>query len=174
MILAVALSAFTLLGVPQDGNGDPRRATLEAYYVKQSKGACDGGREDLGIDFESLEFIDVDGDGVEEAIVNGSSCVSGSGGPDIHEVLKLNLDGTISDLTPIEGRRFGDSFHGRPIFDSLACPCNYDVSFNGGILYYTYRDSSGRPDPLVLKFRWSVSRFQLYEVVKNGPRPPEA
>jgi hypothetical protein len=46
-------------------------------------------------------YGDLDGDGQEEAVVEGFSCLSGNGGADFRGVLKLMADGKLSFL-PIE------------------------------------------------------------------------
>jgi len=150
-------------------NQETRKAVLEAYYQKTFKLSCQGTpRENEPVYLESVQYCDVDGDGIEEAIVTGSSCVSGTGGPDIHDVLKLNTDGTVSNITPREASRSGDTFNGLPISDHLVGNRNYDISFKKGLLYYIFRDASKRPEPLVLKFKWAKGQFRLIEVIKNG------
>ena len=43
-------------------------------------------------------YHDFDGDGRDEALVTGSSCNTGTAGPDIHSVFKLNPDGALTEL----------------------------------------------------------------------------
>ena len=43
------------------------------------KEGCANSRRDL-IDVESLDYADLDGDGQEEAVYQGFTCMSGSGG----------------------------------------------------------------------------------------------
>jgi hypothetical protein len=145
-------------------------AKLNAYYAKRFAGGCTGERAKEPVCIESVQFCDVDGDGLEEAIVNGSSCVSGTGGPDIHQVLKFKADGTIINISPPEQKSMGapDTFNGQPIFDCLIGGINHDISFKNGILYRIYRDSSGKPEPLILQFKWINGKFKLINVIKNG------
>ena len=169
MNVLLIISFCSVLGYAEPGAEDSRKATLVSYYAK--KHGCENfgpnGDQNL-VDLHSIQYCDIDGDGVDEAIVNGSDCGSGTGGPTIHDVLKLSRSGKIIDITPEEGRRSSDTFHGQPIFDTLVCSCNYDVSYRNGLLYYTYRDTSGKLEPLILKFRWVNGKFKLIEVVKNG------
>ena len=166
--IVILASSIALAGDLQD----KRRAALESYYAKIYEPGCEGTtRANDPFDLESIQYCDVDGDGIEDAIIKGSSCGSGTGGPDIHDVLKFNANGTITDITPVEGSRSGDTFNGQPIYDTLIGNVNFDIAFRNGVLLYIFYDASGRPEPLVLKFKWANGRFKLIEVVKNGVAP---
>src|SRR6202040_1211069 len=61
-------------------------------------------------------YGDLDGDGQEEAVVEGWSCLSGNGGADFRGVLKLMPDGKLSVL-PIEA--MPKRFKGRDTYADL-------------------------------------------------------
>jgi hypothetical protein len=169
MSAPLAFLLLSVLGFTQPSNEDHRKVLLESFYAK--KCGCDDQRltrDQCPIDLASIQYCDVDGDGVEEAIVNGSDCASGTGGPNIHDVLRFGANGKVIVITPVEATRSRDTFNGQPIFDTIVGSCNCDVSYQDGMLYYVYRDSSGKPKPLILKFKWLHGRFQLVEVIKNG------
>ncbi|HEY4496802.1 MAG TPA: type II secretion system protein [Candidatus Paceibacterota bacterium] len=45
------------------------------------------------VDIDSIEYSDLTNDGIPEAIVRASSCLSGTAGPDINNVYKLSISG---------------------------------------------------------------------------------
>jgi hypothetical protein len=62
------------------------------------------------------DYADLDGDGQEEVIYEGFTCMSGTGGMDFFGVVKLMQDGKLVDMPikPHEGR-----FQGRDVYDRL-------------------------------------------------------
>lgn len=76
--------------------------------------AADNGRDLL--DVENPDYADLDGDGQEEAIYEGFTCMSDTGGMDFFGAVKLMQDGKLVDMPikPHEGR-----FKGRDVYDRL-------------------------------------------------------
>ena len=116
-----------------------------------------------GVDIDNLEYFDFVGDGSEEAVVLASTCATGTAGPDVHAVVRRQPDGSLVDLNvPEPTDKQYSSLFGR-IF--------YELNVQNGLLVETYHDESGRPDPLVIKCRWSAHdhEFQIVET-KAPPR----
>jgi hypothetical protein len=106
---------------------------------------------------DSLEYFDFTGDGIDEAVLVASTCVTGTAGPDIHAVFTRQPDGSLAELkihAPTEN--LGDLL-GR-VF--------YDLNVKDGLLVQTFHDTSGREKPLVIKFRWNgrEKEFQAVDV----------
>ncbi len=91
--------------------------------------------------FENLDYADLDGDGQEEAIYEGFTCMSGSGGMDFFGVVKLMRDGKLVDM-PIQPHE-GD-FKGRDVYDGLRGHMSLLVQ-NGNLVevYPVYKDEKG-------------------------------
>jgi uncharacterized protein YecT (DUF1311 family) len=99
----------------------------------------------------SLSYYDFDGDGNEEAIFVGASCLAGTGGPDIHGVFRLDAMERLIEI------KIPDSPPGLP----LAGNRNYLLYEQAGLLVREYYDSSERKKPLTEYFRWRNGKFQL-------------
>jgi hypothetical protein len=133
---------------------------------------CAGNGRDL-LDVENLDYADLDGDGQEEAIYEGFTCMSGSGGMDFFGIVKLTRDGKLVDM-PIQPHE-GD-FKGRDVYDGLRGHMSLAVQ-NGNLVevYPVYKDdkeceacSSGGQRLFI--FHWNGSRFALENVV-DVPEP---
>jgi hypothetical protein len=133
---------------------------------------CAGNGRDL-LDVENLDYADLDGDGQEEAIYEGFTCMSGSGGMDFFGIVKLTRDGKLVDM-PIQPHE-GD-FKGRDVYDGLRGHMSLAVQ-NGNLVevYPVYKDekeceacSSGGQRLFI--FHWNGSRFALENVV-DLPEP---
>ncbi|MFN8010967.1 MAG: hypothetical protein U0P81_06145 [Holophagaceae bacterium] len=107
---------------------------------------------------ETIEFMDLDGDGRPEAIVKGWSCMTGTGGHDIDLILRRDGQGRWHHL-PIDTRP--RDMQGRDLGDELVGSCNFFLSGDRGSVVQTWEDSSGRSHPLVMRHRWNGSRFML-------------
>lgn len=72
-------------------------------WIKTGPGASclEIGTGDVHIDEEDsgrFILVDLDNDGVREAVVDASTCEAGNSGPNIHVVLKLGKDGKLSEV----------------------------------------------------------------------------
>jgi uncharacterized protein YecT (DUF1311 family) len=147
LLVAAAASA----GSPRSIRGvDFKRYLLHTAFggcAEQVKELCVG-RKDTpccpsGLDV-SVSYADLSGTGEELAIVQGSSCQAGTGGPDIHAVYALGRDGTPQEL-PLPPVAPG-------VFDGLFGNRNSVLSAEGRTLVERYTDTSDRPAPLVLRY----------------------
>jgi uncharacterized protein YecT (DUF1311 family) len=150
---------FSLLSAPavgqavEHGHQQDRQQDISEDNVKRHLTYS----ADCEININSLEYFDFTGDGVDEAVVVASTCATGTAGPDIHAVFTRQPDGSLAELkihAPTEN--LGDLL-GR-VF--------YDLNVKDGLLVQTYQDTSGRKDPLVIKFRWNgkAKEFQAVDV----------
>jgi hypothetical protein len=141
--------------------------------IEDLKTECgDNGRDLLQV--ANLDYADLDGDGQEEAIYEGFTCMSGSGGMDFFGIVKLTTDGKLVDMPikPHEG-----PFQGRDVYHGLRGHMTLTVQ-NGKLVeaYPVYADekeceacSSGGERHFI--FHWDGSRFVLENVV-DVPEPP--
>ena len=146
---------FFLLSAPGVGQGhaQDRKQEISEDNIKGHLGQS----ADCEININSLEYFDFTGDGIDEAVVVASTCATGTSGPDVHSVFTRQPDGSLAELTihaPTEN--LGDLL-GR-VF--------YDLNVKDGLLVQTFHDTSGRENPLVIKFRWTgkEKEFQAVDV----------
>jgi uncharacterized protein YecT (DUF1311 family) len=99
----------------------------------------------------SLSYYDFDGDGSEEAIFVGASCLAGTGGPDIHGAFRLDAQDRLIEIKLPE----------TPPPLPLAGNRNFLLYEQAGLLVREYYDSSERKKPLTEYFRWRSGKFQL-------------
>jgi hypothetical protein len=131
---------------------------------------CGDGQERLQ-SLAPVLYGDLDGDGQEEAVVIGWSCLSGNGGADFRGVLKLNPDGKLSVL-PIE--RMPKTFKGRDSYADLRGHMVVEIK-DGRLceVYGIYND----PDPNCCPeggerrfiYRWDGHRFALDDMIDIPP-----
>jgi hypothetical protein len=140
--------------------------------MAELKDECAGNGRSL-LDVGNLDYADLDGDGQEEAIYEGFTCMSGSGGMDFFGVVKLTRDGKLVQMPiqPHEG-----PFQGRDVYDGLRGHMSLAVH-NGNLaeVYPVYRNeeeceacSSGGQRFFI--FHWDGNRFVL-ESVLDVPGP---
>ena len=86
--------------------------------IEDLKQECADNGRDL-LDVENPDYADLDGDGQEEAIYEGFTCMSGTGGMDFFGVVKLMQDGKVVDM-PIKPHQ--GPFKGRDIYHPPAWP----------------------------------------------------
>lgn len=156
---ASGLAALLLAGVPLFTVAQVRPPRISEDEVKRyfSKADCEG------VVINHLEYFDFTGDGQDEAIVGASTCMTGTAGPDVHAVVTRQPDGSLAELKiPDPSEKQRGALLGRNF---------YELSVKDGLLVGIYHDESGRPNPLVIKYRWSGrdKDFQVAEV-KIAPR----
>lgn len=140
---------------------------VPSNQIEEMKEGCANSRRDL-IDVESLDYADLDGDGQEEAVYQGFTCMSGSGGMDLFGVVKLTPDGKLVDMpiAPHDG-----TFKGRNIYDGLRGHMSLAI-VNGKLVevYPVYADEkeceacSSRGQRRFF-FRWEGHQFVLDDVI---------
>lgn len=151
---------------------DNRFGFVPESEMDELKAECANNGRDL-LDAGNLDYADLDGDGQEEAIYQGFTCMSGSSGSDFFGVVKLTRDGKLVDM-PIQPHEGG--FKGRDVYDGLRGHLGLAVQ-NGNLVevYPLYKDdkeceacSSG--GQRFFAFHWDGNRFVL-EDVTDVPEP---
>jgi hypothetical protein len=140
--------------------GGIRDFNFNAYFDRKYREDCPSKPR---VYINHLAFHDFDGDGQEEAMVVGSSCNTGTAGPDIHAVYRLSASGRLVELKIDDNHGV---FNGRPIYRELVGNRNFGFDYKDGLLVERYKDSSDRKNPLTLYYRLSGSRFTLVKVVR--------
>ncbi len=118
-----------------------------------------------------VHYGDLDGDGQEEAALEGWSCLSGNGGADFFGVLKFMPDGKLAVL-PIEP--MPKLFKGRNPYEGLRGHIRLEIS--GGKLaevYPVYPDekscNSCSEGERRFRFRWNGQQFVLDDIIDVPP-----
>jgi len=117
--------------------------------------------------FDHIEYFDFKGDGIQEAVVVASTCMSGTGGPDIHSVYGYDSSGKIYELPFANPDRSGDMDPAR--YGMLFYNRNYELTVEHGLLVKAFYDSTGRDRPLVIRYKWDGKQFVEHSVEKTGP-----
>ena len=148
---------------------------LSTHYAK-----VDGNLEDLKsqcpegedpIRSVEVQYGDLDGDGQEEALFQGFTCMSGSAGVDYAGIVKLQPNGKFVSL-PIA--KIPDTFKGRNPFEGLSGHVRWDIE-NGRFveIYPVYKGdeceacSEGGERKFV--FCWDGNQFALDNIVDTPP-----
>jgi uncharacterized protein YecT (DUF1311 family) len=150
-LLLVAVPLFTVAQVR------PPRISEDEIKRHFSMADCEG------VNINHLEYFDFTGDGQDEAVVLASTCATGTAGPDVHAVVTRQPGGSLAELKiPDPTEKQQAALFGR-VF--------YEFSVKDGLLVETYHDESGRPNPLVIKYRWN-GRDKVFQVadVTVAPR----
>ncbi|MGA7399895.1 MAG: lysozyme inhibitor LprI family protein [Candidatus Sulfotelmatobacter sp.] len=151
LLLLATLSAF-----PQDRKQSLSEEDIRSYLAGGS--GCKP--EDVNVD--NLEYFDFTGEGVDEAVVVASTCATGTAGPDVHAVLSRRSDGSIIELKiPAPSEKQQVVLLGR-VFS--------DLSVEDALLVQTFHDTSGREDPLIIKYRWSGKDREFHPVDVKTPQ----
>jgi len=144
------------------GELNPNLADLET--------ACGEGQKPLQ-SLAPILYGDLDGDGQEEAAVEGFSCLSGNGGADFSGVVKLMPDGKLAVL-PIES--MPKTFKGRNAYADLRG--HMVIEIKDGRLHevyaiYTGTEANCCPEGGERRFiyRWDGHRFALDDIIDSPP-----
>ena len=154
-----------------------RDIDLKAYIIKRDN-LVEGCKELYGyidegpIHFWEVEFADLDGDGTEEAVVEAATCVMGTGGSDIVEVLKLLPSGEWKQLDVThEGYREPQQY------DGMGSTPRLDIKDGKLISWYViHAKNPGKPKrgwTKTLIYRWEKNRFVVDRVTETLPMRPE-
>ena len=131
---------------------------LAQYLAKQND--CE--RPDQ-IYFWSTEGHDFLGVGYDQTIVVASTCMTGTAGPDVHSVFTRDQKGELKELefeTP--------DLHKYPV---LFGNTNSAFRLEGDLLVDAYHDTSGRDDPLVIKYKWDSEKQKFVAVQIDAAKP---
>jgi hypothetical protein len=132
--------------------------------------ACGEGKKPLQ-SLAPVLYGDLDGDGQEEAVVEGWSCLSGNGGADFRGVLKLMPDGKLSVL-PIEA--MPKVFKGRNAYADLRGHMVVEIKnsqLHEVYAIYTGAEANCCPEGGERRFiyRWDGHRFVLDDMIDVPP-----
>lgn len=121
------------------------------------------------------EYGDLDGDGSEEAVVQGWSCLSGNGGSDFWGVLGLAQDGKITIL-PIEP--LPKKFKGRNTYDNLRGHIKVEIKESRLVMAFPlYPDenacNSCSDGERRFVYRWNGHEFVLDDMMDLPPDKAE-
>jgi hypothetical protein len=174
----------TEIAAPGKGiRGVDLKGFLETHYREvqpelQAEPNIDVLKEECGENQEPIrslapfQYDDLDGDGLEEAVYQGFTCMSGTAGVDFFGVLKMMPDGKIIAL-PIEAEK--KEFKGRSnIYDGLRG--HLSLTINNARLAETYPVYTGNeanccPEGGTRKFlyRWNGQQFVLDDIIEVPP-----
>jgi len=103
----------------------------------------------------SVSYVETPPNAPELAIVSGSSCFTGTGGPDIHDIYTMLENGQVKKITlPPVKKSTGALFGNR----------NYDLLWENGQLVEKHTDTSGRENPLTIRYLWKDKQFHVASV----------
>lgn len=109
-----------------------------------------------------LDAVDFTHDGRPQVIVVAMSCNTGTAGPDVQSVLSRGSDGKLIELNvPVVDSKVLD--------ETLFGPGSADLDAEGDLLELRYTDSTGRKNPLVVKYKWNGKGFEIARVEKSKP-----
>lgn len=182
MKFEVDLSGSAPEKLPHTAQSSPIRALDLKPFIESHLGELNPDLADLQTEcgdgqkpLQSLAPVlygDLDGDGQEEAVVEGWSCLSGNGGADFRGVLKLMPNGKLSVL-PIES--IPKTFKGRNVYDDLRG--HMVVEIKDGRLHETYAMYTGAeanccPEGGERRFiyRWDGHCFALDDIIDVPPQ----
>jgi uncharacterized protein YecT (DUF1311 family) len=111
-----------------------------------------------------LEYFDLIGNGKQQAVVVGSTCMTGTAGPDVHAVFERNAEGKVVSL-PFKRVEEEKPLNRLPLFGNR----NYTLMVANGRPIAKWKDSSDREEPLTIHYKWDGSSFVLESMEKEGP-----
>lgn len=109
-------------------------------------------------------YVDLTGDGREEAVVTGWNFDGGDGGPNVESIFTLDGAGALLELEIADPPV---TFRGRDVYGSLVGNRWAEVVVDGGSFREIFHDSTGRgldDPPLVLSYAWDGKRFVVSSV----------
>ena len=161
---ALLLIVFVLAGAAAAQSKAPRISEEELKKVIKQDADCDDAHKDR-LDISHLEYYDFNGDGIDEAVIVASTCMTGTAGPDVHAVYTRDAAGTVVELpVPEIDEPRGPQM---PLFGNA----NYTLKVEQGQLVARWGDTSERENPLVVWFRWNGKGFEVDHMKTEGPFP---
>jgi len=113
--------------------------------------------------FWKTEDHDFLGVGYDQKIVVASTCMTGTAGPDVHSVYTRDEKGELKELQIAV-----PDLNKYPV---LFGNTNSDFRLEGGLLVDAYHDTSGRDDPLVIKYKWDSEKQKFVPVKIEAAEP---
>jgi len=152
MILALMQNGQHTKHVPSDAiEGDE----LTEYMANQA--GCE--RDQIG--YSKIEPHDFLGVGYNQVVVVASTCMTGTAGPDVHSVFTRDENGELKEL-PIQEVKFEH----RVLFGNG----NSMFQIENDTLTEVYSDTSGRDEPVVVRYKWDKAKQQF--VIVSMQLPP--
>ena len=161
--LFITIASLSTFGISAERTDRIARIDLHAFFANTYYKECLRYRE-TAVNIRTLDFHDFDDDGLEEAIVVGSSCFTGTAGPDVHAIYKREPSGQLRELRIND---YGGVFEGEPVYEDLVGNRNHRLSVEDGFLTARFHDVSGRENPLTLYYEWNGIEFALIKVVRG-------
>lgn len=154
------VAAMILTAIPVSANAQPpiEEGEVEKWIAKQN---------DCGDDLDQIHIIKLDEvdfthDGRPQAIVVAMSCETGTAGPDVHAVVARNSK---EELVELPFPRVDPKILDEVLFG----PGNATLDVDHDLLVVTHTDSTGRENPLVVKYKWNGKQFEIAAIEKSKP-----
>ncbi len=133
---------------------------VEKWIAEQS--GCGDNMDQIHI--IKLDAVDFTHDGRSQAIVVAMSCNTGTAGPDVQSVLSRGTDGKLIELNvPTVDTKILEA--------NLFGPGSADLDAQDDLLVLRYTDSTGRENPLVVKYKWSGKHFEVSAMEESKAFP---
>lgn len=160
------LALLVAIGGTSFAQGSKREISKDdvTRHIAETSG-CEPGNVAIGT-FVNFDLI---GDGIGQAVVVASTCNTGTAGPDVHAVFARQPDQSLAELKIEDASQ-------RPASEIgvLLGRVFYDLSVANGLLVETFHDTSGRTDPLVIKFRWNPAQNEFEVASIKAAKPYHA
>ena len=114
------------------------------------------------IDFVRVEPFDFLGKGYDQVLVLASTGLEGSSGPGVNSVFTRDEQGELKEIAKEEVKLEHRVLFGK-VFSVLR--------IENGLLVEEFGDSSGREDPLVIKYKWDAAKEQFVAVDIKAAKP---
>jgi len=161
-VMRAVVAALILLAIPVAARAQQpiEEGEVEKWIAEQSQ--CGDNLDQIHI--VKLDEVDLTHDGRQQAIVVAMSCNTGTAGPDVQSVLSRGSDGKLIELdVPTVDRKVQD--------ETLFGPGSADLDAQDDLLVMRYTDSTGRENPLVIKYKWNGKGFEIVAIEKSRPFP---
>ena len=106
-------------------------------------------------------YTDIDTDGQEEAIIQASSCFTGTAGPDIFGVYKS----VNSKLIELKINDNNGIFHDKNVYEGLVGNRNFTFDVRNDQIIEEFHDESDKNNPLTLFFQWDGKEITLTNAI---------
>ena len=160
LLLSTALATFSLAQQPKSTAPIPKDEL--AKWINEHN-EC--GAESPPPYFYRFEPVDFKRDGRPQVIVVASTCMTGTGGPDIHSVYSRDSEGEIIELPVAEPKD-------PSTYDNLFGNRNYDLVTENGLLVANFEDDPDRAAiPLIIRYQWNGHEFAVASIHKTGVFP---
>ena len=146
LLLASASGAQQPTHRPSDAIGED---DLRAYIAKQYE--CEPDK----IDFVRVEPFDFLGKGYNQVLVLASTGLEGSSGPGVNSIFTRDEQGGLKEIAKEEVKLEHRVLFGK-VFSVLR--------IENGLLVEEFGDSSGRENPLVIKYKWHAAKDRFVAV----------